>query len=362
MISFVYFFFFSSIGYVFPDTLEKVAIIVRHGDRAPYAPWTAIDPINNRSEWPEGWGKLTVTGKQRMYSLGKFIGQRYSNLVSHPDEVVVHSSSSVRCMMSVECLLAGAFPPNKDDEIAPGLQWQPIAVKVNASMLYNHAPCPAFTAERERLRSYGEEAIFNQENSNLYDFVTEKSGRQEKSSFAAYALFDRLMLAESRGLGLPSWATSQVMQRLKEVAIADFYFNQQTLKQRRLRTGLLFKDIVDRFSKSSKKHKMFIYSTHDVEISIILQVMEAFNMKLVHFGASVYIELHKLSSSNNQSSDDSEDNHYIKIFYLQDNIERSFQEIIFPGCRTLRKCWFSRFVLELQPYFVNDFDRECREV
>ena len=328
--------------------LVKVAVVHRHGDRTPYAPWTDIDPINKTSDWPDGWGEMTMRGKKRMYSLGQFIGNRYASLYSQdkPD-IRVRSSGSPRCVVSVLCLLAGAFPPKFGHYIYPGLKWQPIPFKINDSMLNDAHYCPAVGIERQKLRLSGEEFEFNQNHQELYDFVVEKSGRNQRDTFATYALYDRLMLADQNGVQKPDWATQEVMEKLKEVAIKDFYFNSRTLKQRRLRLGMLFEDIIQGFKKSDKK--FLIYATHDVVISIILQLFPHHDMSLVDFGATIFFELHE----------DKKGDKLIKIFFMKDTTTEELEEKTFSTQHTNLNYSLDNFERDMKPLFIDNFKREC---
>lgn len=89
-------------------TLKLVQIVYRHGDRTPISFPLPNDRYASDSYWPEGFGQLTNRGKYRIYSLGKYLRQRYSNfLTDTPREVSARSAGSDRCLESSALLLAG---------------------------------------------------------------------------------------------------------------------------------------------------------------------------------------------------------------------------------------------------------------
>lgn len=67
----------------------------------------------------------------RLYNLGKFIRMKYGFLDHNkymPDKAEVQSSSSDRCVMSTQALLAGLYPPAPEDAFTQDLKWLPIPV------------------------------------------------------------------------------------------------------------------------------------------------------------------------------------------------------------------------------------------
>lgn len=72
-------------------------------------------------------------GKQQEYKLGVWLRQRYNDSVIsngyNPKNVLVNSSDIDRCLMSAELVLAGLFPPSKEEMWNNlNLKWQPIPV------------------------------------------------------------------------------------------------------------------------------------------------------------------------------------------------------------------------------------------
>lgn len=59
------------------ETVKFAAVIFRHGDRTPVAPYPN-DPWKNESLWPVKFGQLTNMGKLQHFAFGKWLRDRYS--------------------------------------------------------------------------------------------------------------------------------------------------------------------------------------------------------------------------------------------------------------------------------------------
>ncbi|RWR99603.1 lysosomal acid phosphatase-like protein 3, partial [Dinothrombium tinctorium] len=89
----------------------------RHGDRTPIGLYAKnVD----RSFWYDSIGELTISGKLRMFNLGKYLRTRYANfLTGNPREVKIRSSMLV---------MAGAYPPEGRWVWNEDLIWQPFPI------------------------------------------------------------------------------------------------------------------------------------------------------------------------------------------------------------------------------------------
>ena len=384
-------------------TLQRLAILHRHGDRSPIHTY-AKDPYGNETYWPDGWGQLTIKGKRRLYALGKFIRRRYSSFLSDdPGEVKIRSSAANRCLNSVQSLLAGAYPPKGRFVIDPQLTWQPFPVQTmprpEDSMLNTQSYCPAAFAERERIRQSSEVLDYLKDYRELFQYLSTNTGDEISDLRSAEYLRDCLFIEKSQGWPLPAWATDKVMKELKDITDMSFYFAGFTKKIQRFRTGVFFKDLVAHFDKHArgiqKSHKsrgigdrkpherppkqqnrhedddnsgpdkkLFIYSTHDTMVSVLLQALNQFNMLAPPYAATVIFELHKhcfnsSTSMTSCSSNDKTNNFYIKIFYLNETESEVLHQLVPPGCSSTAKCPLNAFSKAVQPLFIDDWEVEC---
>ena len=113
--------------------LDRIIVIVRHGDRAPLLPFT-FDRDKMNELWPLGYGYLTSEGRTRMYRTGQFLRRRYSHQFSgryiSPRDIYIRSSAVPRCLESSQLIAAGLTPPigNWKWKSDLGELWQPVPI------------------------------------------------------------------------------------------------------------------------------------------------------------------------------------------------------------------------------------------
>ena len=333
----------------------KVAVVHRHGDRTPNWPWKDA-PISDITEWPEGWYQETLAGKKRLFHLGQYFKRRYPIVITDdPTEVLVRSSHRKRTIMSTQSLLTGAFPPSKQYEVYPDLKWQPIPILIDDQML-REEKCPEADIERQRLRMSDLETSFNEENKEFYQFLTERTARNVTVSNDVDAVRDRVKIAKDLNKPSPSWATDEVMEKMENISIREYYFVGRSIKQQRLRTGPFFKDLLSQFLNPWGK-KFFVYSTHDTQIAIMMNVLNSYPNELIEFGSSLIFELHSHEPISRTKYPI--DNFFVKIFYLKNTYSEELKELTPLGCDSGQNCLLSQFANALQPIILENWEHEC---
>ena len=256
--------------------------------------------------------------------------------------------------MSTQSLLAGAFPPSKQYEVYSGLKWQPIPIFIDEML--REGNCPEADIERQRLQMSDPEVTFNEENKEFYQFLTERTARNVTVSNDVDAVRDRVKIARDLNKHIPSWATDEVMKRMENISIKEYYFAGRSIKQQRLRTGLFFKDLLSQFLNPWGK-KFFVYSTHDTQMAIIMNIMDSYPNELIEFGSSLIFELHSHEPISRTKYP--VDNFFVKIFYLKDTYSEELKELTPLGCHSGQNCLLSQFANALQPIVINDWKHEC---
>jgi hypothetical protein len=308
-------------------------------------------------DFPERWKQLTFEGVKQMYSVGQFIEKRYGHLFSGDSrEVQVKTSHRRRCIMSAQCVVAAAFPP-KFGFIQEGLNWQPIPVKINSTMLWDSVPCKEADKERKKVQIEGDGGQFNRNQSDFYDYIEKVSGLRIENTTRAFDIYDRLNIARNRGLPLPSWATEEVMQRLLFISENDFFFRGGTEKILKLRIGPFFKDFTRDFQNRWSTKKFLVYSSHDVLLAMVLNALNQYEPRhLVKYGSVIFFEQHILVGSN---SNDYDDKHFIKIFYLKDSEKNRLVELKACPNAVEQTCSQKRFIQGLSHLIINNWTEEC---
>ena len=95
------------------------------------------DPYKDERFYPQGFGRLTTAGKQRLYDVGRWLRREYGQFLSDDaHEVYVRSSGKERCLESAQLLVNGAYKPTPSSAWAWNRSelWLPVPVQtVNPS-------------------------------------------------------------------------------------------------------------------------------------------------------------------------------------------------------------------------------------
>uniref|UniRef100_A0A8C0L718 acid phosphatase n=1 Tax=Canis lupus dingo TaxID=286419 RepID=A0A8C0L718_CANLU len=210
--------------------LVFVAVVFRHGDRAPLASYPT-DPHKEAitALWPRGLGQLTTEGVRQQLELGRFLRSRYEAFLSpeyRREEVYVRSTDFDRTLESAQANLAGLFP-----EAAPGrpeAAWRPIPVHTvpvteDKLLRFPTRSCPRY---HELLREATEATEYQTALEGWTDFLTHLENYTGLSLVGeplrrAWKVLDTLMCQQAHGLPLPSWASPNVLRTLAQISALD---------------------------------------------------------------------------------------------------------------------------------------------
>ncbi|CAG2105667.1 unnamed protein product [Medioppia subpectinata] len=224
--------------------LKLLLIVHRHGDRSPCISYPT-DPFNNEDQyWPDGYSHLTIKGKQRMYSLGKYLRKRYDHFLgTSPREAWVRSSARERCLESSAMLLAGLYPPTGrwvwNRQL--GHIWQPVPIKTvefeKDGMLNPDSNCPMAARVMALIdRSPAVQQLYRKYKP-LMAFIEQKSGMKIGHYWDGRDLFDTLYVQRQNQYSLPDWVNQTVWKCLQQFNVKSFVFDSSNAAIRRLRAG-----------------------------------------------------------------------------------------------------------------------------
>ncbi|XP_059491022.1 uncharacterized protein LOC132205771 [Neocloeon triangulifer] len=339
------------------STLIFASVIFRHGDRNPTNPYKT-DPYADGSDYVGGWGALTTKGKRRMYLLGKQIRKRYTALIPPlylPEDIYVLSSDADRCIMSVECLLVALYPPLPFQKIHPGLDWQPIPVHTVPRDLDRvvsaKSVCPKYSEALNCVYNGSYSALINSNHSQLLTMLTEKSGEPIKNYAQAESLYNTLALQKELGLQLPHWASEQVLQSMKQLAIDSLAAFTHTKFMQKIKGGPLLSEIQDRMQKKKSgdsRLKLFMVSGHDLTLINLLRTLGFTNdLWKPNFSASLLVELHRI-----------EKNDIVQLWYNNGFEENAnFERLQIPGCDL--DCTLEAFLEVTRDVIPTTWNQDC---
>ena len=109
--------------------------------------------------------------------LGRWLRNRYDNLLPKNysyDDIYVQSSAMNRTYLSAKCNLAGLYPTQADMiEIIP-IKTIP---RNEDNIVAGSKFCPRYNREFEKVKNSDEIKRIEAQNKELYDYLTEKSGK-----------------------------------------------------------------------------------------------------------------------------------------------------------------------------------------
>ncbi|XP_044736807.1 venom acid phosphatase Acph-1-like [Chrysoperla carnea] len=296
--------------------LVMVAILHRHGDRAPINKYLYPNsPSKGNDFYPVGESNLTNVGKKQLYEVGKKLRQRYDSLLGPyfiGNELKVLTSTLERTQTSALTLCAGLFPPCDKQIWNKDLMWQPIPYteikERNDCVIRN--PGGAFPIF---VKLYDEilESDFNQQLLKRYrkelDFIKKHAGYENPTIRDAYFLYFSLEAERNMGLPLPDWAKDIFPEKLEEIAVFEYDLSTLTTPLKQYAAGGLAKVVTDLFTdkiNNKTQLKCLIISGHECTIGFQLRLLGIEDRRVPKFSSHLIWELHK-----------TENNYEVKIFY-----------------------------------------------
>lgn len=338
------------------SSLQLVIILHRHGERTPTRLY-AKDPYNDVERyWPIGLGQLTNVGKKQLYELGQIFARRYDSLISKysANSIRVQSSDVDRTLMSAAALLAGWFPPQDDQLWCKDLKWQPIPIhtlpKSDDKIISLKAPCPRYSSEKDEVLKQFKKNETKAE-TEYFEYLSEHTGQKIDSIRDIETLYSCLFIEELNGLKLPDWTKQVYPHPMKEkasVSMATFAWNKV---MQRLHGGNFVIEILKIFNDKIKgkleEKKLYLFSGHDITISVIWRTFGFEEFILPSFGASLIWELHRDMQG-----------YFVKMFYQNNTEQVEPYELRIPKCSS--PCSLSTLYAITEDVRPIDWEKECQ--
>ncbi|XP_039321638.1 testicular acid phosphatase [Saimiri boliviensis] len=322
--------------------LVFVALVFRHGDRAPLASYPT-DPHKEAAStlWPRGLGQLTREGVRQQLELGRFLRSRYEAFLSpeyRREEVYVRSTDFDRTLESAQANLAGLFP-----EAAPGspeAHWRPIPVHTvpvaeDKLLRFPMRSCPRY---HELLREATEATKYQEALEGWTGFLTRLENFTGLSLVGeplrrAWKVLDTLLCQQAHGLPLPAWASPEVLQTLAQISALDIGAHvgpPRAAEKAQLTGGILLNAILANFSRVQRLGlplKMVMYSAHDSTLLALQGALGLYDGHTPPYAACLGFEFRR------RLGDPDEDggNVTISLFYRNDSAHRPLP-LSLPGC------------------------------
>ncbi|XP_003742075.1 lysosomal acid phosphatase [Galendromus occidentalis] len=338
------------------ETLRQVHVFFRHGERMPTSLYPT-DP-NQVSDFKDGLGRISIRGKRDQYALGQQLRGRYQGFLSaDTNEVKARSSGRDRCLESMEVTLAALYEPDEKRTFENSLRWQPVPVQTMPvdidGMLYEDSICRKDDEAIERLRTTGEGKRVLTEFKDLMSKLQEKSGKKMKDWVSVRDLLDTLTIESSLGLEIPDWADSETLKEMEACAKYTTLLNYEPDERIRFRAGLLLKDISLHFDdvvNNARKHKLYMYASHDVLVAAYLSAFDSFNGLAVPSSTTVITELYE----------DSPGKFRVQMLLRNDTETAELKPVHVPGCK-IHGCTLDEWNRKVSRFIPMDWRSECGE-
>ncbi|RWS05022.1 lysosomal acid phosphatase-like protein, partial [Dinothrombium tinctorium] len=281
--------------------LPCLTAIHRHGDRTPIISYPK-DPYADTSNWPDGWGQLTMTEPRIV-----------DGMLNPSSHCPTAEKESRRVRSSPEVL-------NFQESYKDLFDYLTLNTGRNVTDM--------FIAEQ------------------IHDcLLIEKENGFELPPWVNHKVLTQLIKITANSFYFDF--STKLLHRLRAGLI---------LKDIRRR----FKDIsADPLKKSSSyleenSHpntvkKLFIYSTHDTLLAALLNALGVFNMQAPPYGSSIIFELH----SENESD------HIIKAFYLNETQSENPWPLLLPTCSSMKYCKLGVFLHNTEELVPENWRKEC---
>ncbi|XP_073397724.1 lysosomal acid phosphatase [Dendrobates tinctorius] len=340
--------------------LRFVTVVYRHGDRSPVKAYPT--DVHQESAWPQGFGQLTQIGMRQHWDLGQALRARYKGFLNESydrHEIYVRSTDVDRTLMSAEANLAGLYPPAGAEVFNPNISWQPIPVHTvpdsdERLLKFPILPCPKYLKLQEETRHSPEYVNKTRDNLDFLHMVANKTGLPDCSLESVWTVSDVLFCESRHNLSLPSWATRDVLERLRDLKDFSFRFLFGIIKQEqkaRLQGGVLVDQILKNLTAAAHSDsaglKLIAYSTHDTTLGALQMALDVYNGKQAPYASCHIFELHEESSGN-----------FTVEMYFRNDSSRLPYPVTLPGCA--HSCPLEKFQSLLDRVITKDWEKECQ--
>lgn len=366
------------------DKVSFALVGFRHGARNPTEFLFGNDSRQNGQWGIEGAGQLTELGKRQGFKLGKFLRHRYLSLVNVvsdffvPNQIRAITSSSDRCQMFLQCVLAGFYPARKQNtqnrtQLLDDWDWQPIPYAINDDMLRVHdSSCPTYLKVYNpfSIDNVPAVAVFKQGKEALIDFISQNTGLAGnllKMSNVA----DNVLAMLHNNVTLPEWLSEPKVEDIVafQAARAKLCSVNETCARPLAGVWLdeIYKQLIDKVSGKMADRKINLYATHIEAVMPLLRFMGA-NVSNVPFGAGFALEVRE---NPNPETPASLDNARIRMI-LFDPVSTSFTEYQAKPIKLLLAqqasqandgFWYGMpdFLARIDSYRIDNFRKYCAE-
>ncbi|KAL5278624.1 hypothetical protein ACFFRR_003323 [Megaselia abdita] len=341
------------------DTLQLLHIVFRHGARTP-ADTYPLDPYVNETFYPNGWGQVTNSGKDKLYKMGIWMHDRYGKFLGEytPDSVHAQATGVSRTHVSMQTVLAGLYRPRGSAlDWNRSLNWLPIPVYSQTleedSLLLVRTPCPRYYEARDDVYNLPEIDAAHKKYEEMMKELSDHTGKHIANAEDVADVFTTLLAEKEFGLTLPDWTKSFYPKKMQELTDLSYLINVYTEEMQRIKGGPFLKKMVNEMVQKANStlkpadRKLYIYTGHDSTVVNILMALKVWPNEFPNYAIQAYFELHKSK----------EGNYYVEI-YMRNAVKGEPVPLTLPGCDF--KCPLDKLIELTKPVIPENWEEVCK--
>ncbi|XP_050429393.1 testicular acid phosphatase homolog [Adelges cooleyi] len=338
--------------------LKFVFILTRHGNRAPIIQYKNN---TNRINWPRGLGELTDQGIWNAYRAGQALRERYISFLNPsqryiPSEIDVSTTTVDRCYQTAGYLLAGMYPPNKQQTWNADLKWQPVPIKMSLSrdhhlFVENANNCPKYWVD---LHEECENAMKTEKVKSLVNYMKNYTSNPLNTMYEVLQVCDVIWTERMANYSIPSWAIKRFNDIEDFMLLSMKITNSKSDQMKRLFSGDLLGNVLNRMNavlnKSPDAKKIYLHVGHDSTIVPLLNALNIPGIVYPYYGAAVLMELYATPSNET----------LVKLLYNKNYEwkESNIQLLELPGCPS--PCGLDNWRTLTQKIIPQNLSEECK--
>ncbi|XP_051159786.1 venom acid phosphatase Acph-1-like isoform X2 [Leptopilina boulardi] len=294
----------------------------------------------------------------REFKIGLLLREKYNDYFGSqywPSLIYAQSTDVARTKMSLQLVLSGLFPPSRKQEWNKNLPWIPVDLEyfpVDKDYLLFPTSCPQYKKVYKKFLSQTETKNVLNTYKEVFDYLTEKTGKTVQTTSAVYYLYNLLKEEAAQNLSLPIWTKNVYPIPMKNITALDFNLRSNTTILKRLNGGTLLRKITDdikevrRGTLKPPDRKAFFFSAHELNVVSFARVLGLNTPVLPNYGSTFIIET--LENENND--------YFIRIFLWTGVTEMYLSQTI-PGCEEI--CPLDEFLKLLHNVIPSDKEYYC---
>ncbi|CAH2017986.1 unnamed protein product [Acanthoscelides obtectus] len=338
------------------DELVATALLFRHGDRGPLESFPN-DKYFDKKYWPKGFGQMLNVGKLRAYELGKYIRHRYRTFLANEykfEEIHVISSDVDRAIMTAESMLAGLYPPPKEDIWFEHLLWEPIPVHTIPyeydSFINMKAKCPHYDALYGKVTQMVFQEL-RERYQDIFSTIIENTGWEDIDVDSIKTIVGTMYVYSMHNASyIPEWYNKMNHKHLKHLAGVAFAVPTYTKEIQRLTSGTFYNYLVNYLDGviQGERPKFLVISGHDTTVASVLNTIDCYDYEPPEFTAMVFWEVYK-----------AKDGTYRLDLLYKKNSTSDAEPIRIDNCKT--SFTYDEFKATVAPILINvdQWKHEC---